>query len=213
MALMERVATLLRANLNDLLDRAEDPEKVMRQLVMDMRNQLLQVKTQVAIALTEQHLLEKRVGEQEAAAADWHAKAERAVNKGDDTLARAALERAVSFERALDALRVQVSLQASEAEAVRSSYMKLQGKLAETEARCDLLIAEHRRARLMRQAAAARPDSADERERSDATDAASEEVRNTATIEERLQQMEREDRVEELLADLKSRRGRLLPTA
>ena len=56
MALMERVATLLRANVNDLIDRAEDPEKMLKQLVLDMENQLLQVKTQVAIALADQHL-------------------------------------------------------------------------------------------------------------------------------------------------------------
>ena len=57
MALMERVATLLRANVNDLIDRAEDPEKMLKQLVLDMENQLLQVKTQVAIAIADQHLL------------------------------------------------------------------------------------------------------------------------------------------------------------
>ena len=50
MALLERVSTLLRANLNDLIDKAEDPQKLLRQLVLDMENQLMQVKTQVAIA-------------------------------------------------------------------------------------------------------------------------------------------------------------------
>ena len=62
--LMERVATLLRANVNDLIDRAEDPEKMLKQLVLDMENQLLQVKTQVAIAIADQHLLEKKAEEQ-----------------------------------------------------------------------------------------------------------------------------------------------------
>ena len=53
MALLERVSTLLRANLNDLIGRAEDPEKMLKQLVLDMENQLLQVKTQVAIAIAD----------------------------------------------------------------------------------------------------------------------------------------------------------------
>jgi len=60
MALLERVATLIRANLNDLIDKAEDPEKLIKQVILDMENQLLQVKTQVAIAIADQHLLEKK---------------------------------------------------------------------------------------------------------------------------------------------------------
>ena len=53
MALMERVATLIRANLNDLIEQAEDPDKTLKQVMLDMQNQLMQVKTQVAIAIAE----------------------------------------------------------------------------------------------------------------------------------------------------------------
>jgi len=60
MALMERVSTLLRANLNDLIDRAEDPAKMIRQVILDMENQLMQVKTQVAIAIADLHVLERK---------------------------------------------------------------------------------------------------------------------------------------------------------
>src|ERR1700757_3881874 len=76
MGLMERVATLLRANVNDLIDRAEDPEKMLKQLLTDMENQLLQVKTQVAIAIADQHLLEKKAVENEDKVAEWMGKAE-----------------------------------------------------------------------------------------------------------------------------------------
>src|SRR5439155_852535 len=65
MALLERVSTLVRANLNDLIDRAEHPEKMIKQVILDMQNQLLQVKTQVAIAIADQHLLEKKQKENE----------------------------------------------------------------------------------------------------------------------------------------------------
>ena len=92
MALLERVGTLLRANLNDLIDKAEDPEKLLKQLVLDMENQLMQVKTQVAIALADEHLLEKKRREHEDAEAEWKRKAELAVRKSDDGLARAALD-------------------------------------------------------------------------------------------------------------------------
>src|SRR5437868_11763493 len=93
MALLERVSTLLRANLNDLIDKAEDPEKMIKQVILDMENQLLQVKTQVAIAMADQHLLRKKQEEHHDASADWMRKAELAVDKGQDDLARTALER------------------------------------------------------------------------------------------------------------------------
>ena len=70
MGLLERVRRLVRANLNDLIDRAEEPEKMLRQVLLDMQNQLMQVKTQVAIAVADQHLLEKKRVENEQASAD-----------------------------------------------------------------------------------------------------------------------------------------------
>src|ERR1700757_3030772 len=99
MALLERVSMLVRANLNDLIDRAEDPEKMIKQVILDMENQLLQVKTQVAISLADQHLLQKKEQKQEDAAAEWMRKAELAVDKADDSLARIALERYQSFTK------------------------------------------------------------------------------------------------------------------
>ena len=89
MALLDRVSTLLRANLNDLVDKAEDPERMLKQIVLDMENQLLQVKTQVAIAIADEHLLAKKRGEHVQHAAEWRRKAELAVQKGMDDMARA----------------------------------------------------------------------------------------------------------------------------
>ena len=97
MALLERVSTLVRANLNDLIDKAEDPEKMIKQVILDMQNQLLQVKTQVAIAIADQHVLEKKQQENDEKTAEWVRKAEMAVDKKQDDLARVALERSVSY--------------------------------------------------------------------------------------------------------------------
>ena len=96
MALLERVSTLVRANLNDLIDKAEDPEKMIKQVTLDMQNQLLQVKTQVAIAIADQHLLEKKK-ENDEKVAEWMRKAELSVDKKQDDLARASLERVESY--------------------------------------------------------------------------------------------------------------------
>lgn len=228
MALMERVATLLRANVNDLLERAEDPEKLMKQLVLDMENQALQVKTQVAMALADQHLLEKKALEQEEAAGNWHRKAELALTKGDEALARAALERALRDENMAQSFRAQVADQAAETEALRLTYTNLQAKLRETQAQCEVLIAQHRRSRMVSRAIETR--TAGE------SGTVAEEIRVKAvrrmkariqgdgaqvspvgdgaasdSLEERLARLETEDRVEQLLAELKSKH-RLLPT-
>src|SRR5436309_3405977 len=107
MALLERVSTLLRANINDLLSKAEDPEKLAKQLLLDMENQMVQVKTQVAMAIADQHLLEKKRKEQETSQAQWIRKAELAVGKQEDDLARVALERALSHQRIAEGLTQQ----------------------------------------------------------------------------------------------------------
>src|SRR6516162_11645966 len=100
MALLERVSTLIRANLNDLIDKAEHPERMIKQVILDMQNQLLQVKTQVAIAIADQHLLEKKQKENEDKTGEWMRKAELAVErKKEDELARAALERSMSYRQ------------------------------------------------------------------------------------------------------------------
>ena len=156
MPLLERVSTLLRANVNDLIDRAEDPEKMLKQLVLDMENQLLQVKTQVAIAIADEHLLEKKRSEHEAEIDRWKERASLAVSKGRDDLAREALDRSLRHTRLSEAFVQQINDQRAEAENLRSTFLKLQAKLAETRGRCDLLIAEHRRARVAGKATEAR---------------------------------------------------------
>src|SRR3954462_2498280 len=97
MALLDRVSTLVRANINDLIDKAEDPEKMIKQVILDMQNQLMQVKTQVAIAIADQHVLEKKQKENEEKVAEWMRKAELAVTKKQDDLARVALQRVESY--------------------------------------------------------------------------------------------------------------------
>src|SRR3954451_2135667 len=121
MALLERVATLVRANLNDLIDKAEDPEKVIKQIILDMENQLLQVKTQVAIAIADQHLLEKKQKENEEKVTEWQRKAELAVSKKQDDLARAALERSLSHKQMADGFGQQVSDQRAQVENLKTA--------------------------------------------------------------------------------------------
>ena len=222
MALMERVATLLRANVNDLVDRAEDPEKMLKQLLLDMENQLLQVKTQVAIAIADQHLLQKKAKEQEEAAASWHGKAELALQKNKEEMARAALERALSHEQMGEGFKHQVEEQTAEATALRSSYNSLQAKLQETRAQCEMLVAQHRRSRMAGKAPG-RLTAVDSTTRTNtlgrlkATIQSAEAERQAGRIlltddslEDDFVKMERDEKVERLLGELKQKQGRML---
>jgi len=155
MALLDRVATLVRANLNDLIDKAENPEKMLKQVILDMENQFMQVKTQVAIALADLHLLQKKKQEDIDKHADWMRKAELAVDKHDDALARAALERAMSFQQMSESFSQQIDDQAAQVESLKAALKKLEIKLSEARAKVDLLVAQHRRSRTASRAAEA----------------------------------------------------------
>src|ERR1700679_102614 len=216
MSLLERVGTLLRANLNELVEKAEDPEKLLKQIVLDIENQLMQLKTQVAIAIADQHLLEKKRGEQERETADWRRKAELAVGKGQDDMARAALERSLSHEALEKGFAMQVVEQRQEADHLRQALGKLEQKLSETRARAEMLVAEHRRAKAVGRAAEARrvagvdKTHAVERMQSkvharSAESEAANEVLAQESLEDRFRALESEDRVELLLKEIKSR--------
>src|SRR5258708_39511345 len=126
MALMERVSTLIRANLNDLIDKAEHPEKLIKQVILDMENQLLQVKTQVAIAIADQHLLEKKQKENEEKITDWTRRAELADTKNQDDLARAAIERSLQYKELAASFAEQVIDQKTQAYIMKNALKKLQ---------------------------------------------------------------------------------------
>jgi phage shock protein A len=218
MALLERVSTLVRANLNDLIDKAEEPEKMIKQVILDMQNQLLQVKTQVAIAIADQHLLEKKKVENEDKVTEWMRKAELAVDKKQDDLARAALERVESYRDMSSSFEQQVIDQKAQVENLKVALRQLEQKLAEATAKADVLIAKHRRARAASRATSAqmgmsnnaRSGSFDRMQhkvtREEATAHATSEIM-ADDVEMRLSALEKEDRINQLLAELKSKRG------
>ena len=218
MALLERVATLVRANLNDLVDKAEDPEKMIKQVILDMENQYLQVKTQVAVSIADQHILEKKQHEQEDIGNDWMRKAEVAVDKGQDDLARAALDRYQTGQRLAQSFQEQVNDQKAQVETLKSVLVKLEQKLDEAKSKRDVLLARHRRSVALNKAAKAQTNLGDNsnsasfdrlKERVHLTEATA-----TAEVElmgddvaEKLNRIDRDSAVERLLTELKSRRG------
>jgi len=217
MGLMERVSTLLRANLNDLIDKAEDPSKMIKQVILDMENQLLQVKTQVAISIADQHMLEKKQKENDVKSAEWMRKAELAVDRGQDDLARAALERHKSCEHTAESFRQQIVDQRAQVDALKAAYGKLEQKLGEAHAKRDMLLAQHRRARALGKASDARLEIGggsaarsfdrmkDKVMHAEAVSQAKSELAGD-NLDDRFAQLERDDEVERALAELKARR-------
>ena len=218
MALLERVATLVRANLNDLVDRAEDPEKMIKQVILDMQNQLLQVKTQVAISIADQHVLEKKQSENEDGERQWMKRAEMALDKKDDALARAALERSVSYRSMAANFRQQVEDQKAQVENLKTALLKLQQKLSEAQAKADLLIAQHRRSRALSKATEAKSAMGDNSNAA-AFDRMKNKVQHTESVAQatsemagedvgdRFAAMEKEQELDRLLQELKARRS------
>jgi phage shock protein A len=218
MALLERVSTLVRANLNDLIDKAEHPEKMIKQVILDMQNQLLQVKTQVAIAIADEHLLQNKQKEYEEKVAEWTRKAELAVDKKQDDLARAALQRVESYRELSEGFAQQVSDQKAQVENLKTALRQLEQKLAEAQAKADLLMAQHRRARAVGRASDAKmaggngssANAFDRMKRKVASESALSQAKSEIAaddMEDRLAALEKEDRIEQLLADLKAKRG------
>ncbi len=146
MSLLERVGTILRANIGDLLDKAEDPEKMLKQILVDMQNQLIQVKTQVAAAIADEQKLYQRYLQNQEESDKWQKKAELAVNKGEDELAKEALQRRNSYQQIADGFKTQYDEQKQQVEVLKGALQKLESKIQEAERKKDLLIARSRRA-------------------------------------------------------------------
>ena len=148
MNLLERVLTLLRANLKTLVEKADDPEKVLRQLQLDMRNQLVQVKTQVATAIAESRKLQSRAKEKKAEAEIWQRRAEQAIQQDNDAKARDALTRYNEILKQAQRYQQQQKEQEQLVSTMRGILQQLEAKISEVETSIELLAARKRSALL-----------------------------------------------------------------
>lgn len=214
MNLLERVLTLLQANLTTVAEKADDPEKVLRQLQLDMRNQLVQVKTQIATAIAEGRKLQKRGVERQAEANIWLKKAEQAVQQGNDDLARTALTHYNDLNRQVKRYQQQQQEQEKLVTRMRDVLRRLEAKITEVDTTIDLLVTRKRNALLQQRVydALNKNTSPKDKERTmKATDAVQEaEARARALaelhkrdLEAQLDQLTAEQTVEQQLEHLK----------
>ena len=146
MGIINRVSTLLRANLNDLISRSEDPEKILNQLILDMKEQLIQAKKQVAVSIADEKRLKKQLDNELNKAREWEKKAMMAIRAGRDDLAREALARKSEHDNLSAEFQGQWEAQKNAADKLRDSLRQLNSKIEEATRKKNLLIARKKRA-------------------------------------------------------------------
>lgn len=146
MGLFDRLATMIRSNLNDLISRAENPEKMLNQLVLDMRSQLAKAKQQVASAIADEKRLQAQAEQEKKLAEDWEKRAMLAVQEGRDDLAKQALLRHAEHMQNAAQLDETWRKHAAETEQLKNSLRTLNDKIEEAKRKKNILIARQRRA-------------------------------------------------------------------
>jgi phage shock protein A len=147
MGLFDRIGRVVRANLNSFISSAEDPEKILEQTVLDMQNDLIQLRQAVAQAIATQKRTERQAGQSLATAEEWYRRAQLALQKGDDNLAREALTRRKSYQDTAEALQSQINQHSSIVLQLKQNMVKLESKLADAKTKKDMYIARARSAK------------------------------------------------------------------
>lgn len=151
MGIFKRLADILRANINDLLSRAEDPEKMLNQMLIEMREQLADAKRQVAVAIADERKLRRQLDLQLEEAKKWEQRAMAAIQAGNEDLAKQALNQRNIAQETAKAYQEQWEKQAEAVEALKQALKALNMKIEEAKRRKDLLIARQKRAQAQKQ--------------------------------------------------------------
>lgn len=146
MSLFNRIGLLLRSNINSMVSKAEEPEKILNQLLVDMREQFISAKKQVAIAIADEKRLYAKYTDSKKTSADWEKKAMLALQKGDEGLAREALARKTEADGLAEQWQTQWVAQKQATEQLREALNQLNLKIGEAKRKKDLLIARSKRA-------------------------------------------------------------------
>ena len=147
MGFFDRIMRVIRANINSLIGSASDPEKILEQAVHDMQEDLIQLRQAVAQAIATQKRTERDYSRTQSTADEWHRRAQLALQKGDENLAREALTRKKSYQETAEAMRKQIELQTSVVSQLKQNMRSLESKISEARSKKDLYIARARSAK------------------------------------------------------------------
>lgn len=218
MSILERISTILRANVNDLLDRAENPEALLNQIIRDMEDALKQADADIAEQIAQQKMIQSDLDDAKRQAEAWQHKAELAVSKNADDLAREALLRVKDYQGQAEVYQKQLDAQTRAVEELKGKRDALKRKYEDAVRNRDLLIARAKRAQVQSQItrATARISTVDytsdlhhmERriQEMEAHAQAEEEVAaSKSSTDEKFAALEKDEQVEQELAELKKR--------
>lgn len=150
MGFLSRLAQLIKSNINDLINKSEDPEKMLNQVIVDMNQQLVEAKKQVAVAIADEKRLNKQFGSELAKSKDWENKAMLAVRSGDDELAKEALLRRKEHDVIAAQYQEQWARQKAMTDQLKTALKALSHKIGEAQRKKNVLIARKRRAQAMK---------------------------------------------------------------
>src|SRR5690606_9027897 len=146
MGIFSKLSTVIRSNINDLIARAENPEKMLNQIILDMREQLTKAKQEVAVAIADERKLKAQAEEEARQAQEWERRAMLAVKENRDDLARQALLRQQEYAQRAQSLYETWQRQSAETERLKESLRQLNAKIEEARRKKNLLIAKQKRA-------------------------------------------------------------------
>lgn len=151
MGLFDRVSRVVRSNLNAVVSSAEDPEKILEQTVIDMQEDLVQLRQAVAQAIASQKRLQQQYNQAQTQSIEWQNRAQLALQKGEENLAREALTRKKTFTETANGLKGQLDQQAGQVENLKRNLTALESKLAEAKTKKEMLKARARAAKASEQ--------------------------------------------------------------
>jgi phage shock protein A len=146
MGIFSRLAQLIKSNLNDLISRSEDPEKMLNQVVLEMNNQLVEAKKQVAVSIADEKRLAKQLEQEGANAQEWERRAMLALRAGNEELAKEALARKREHDEISATLKDQWNKQKAAVEQLKRALRLLNDKIEEAKRKRNVLIARKKRA-------------------------------------------------------------------
>jgi phage shock protein A len=144
--MLSRIRDLVSANLNAMLDRAEDPEKMVNEYIRQLTTSLNEAKISVASAMADETKLHSKMVEHQAQSDQWQLKAQAALRANDEDLARQALARKLQAQKLADGYKQQYESQDQQVEELQDALIKLESRIAEARARRELIIAKQNRA-------------------------------------------------------------------
>ena len=227
MGLFDRIGLLVRSNVNAAVSKAEDPEKILEQLLIDMRDQFIKAKEQVAVAIADEKRLQAKLIQSQQNAAEWERKAMLAVKAGEDGLAQEALARQQTEASQSAEWQKQWEQPKAATESLRASLVQLNNKIDEANRKKDLLVARAKRAdaqKTIQNTMAGLNDNsafdtfgrmAEKVDQLEAEASASEEIARDvsgATLDDKFKKLENQQGPSDALLALKAKMG-LLPAA